>query len=167
MLSGWINTLEEKLLSLMLVVMTLLTFVEVVLRFGFNTGVDWSQEVTLYLCAWFVLLGASYGVKTSLHIGIDSFVLLFPSKIRRAIGILAALLCMIYSVILMIGAWGYLAKLKLIGIEMDDLPVPRWLGESVILIAFLLLFIRFAQVLLKIIKGERELLIEQSRNQVP
>ena len=50
-----INQIEEAILSLLLVAMTLLVFVEVVLRFGFGTGLSWGQELTLHLSAWFVL----------------------------------------------------------------------------------------------------------------
>ncbi|WP_372836430.1 TRAP transporter small permease, partial [Pontibacterium sp.] len=62
-----IDHFEESFLSLLMVSMTLLVFAEVVLRFGFNTGIHWAQEVTLLIAAWFVLYGASYGVKVGAH----------------------------------------------------------------------------------------------------
>jgi len=42
---------EEAIISLLLVSMTLLVFIEVVLRFGFGTGFSWGQELTLHLSA--------------------------------------------------------------------------------------------------------------------
>ncbi len=151
-----INNFEEGFLSILLLVMTLLVFSEVVLRFGFNTGIDWSQEVTLYSMAWFVLFGASYGVKVGAHIGVDSFVKLFPKTIRRTMGMLSVAICIGYCVIFMVGAWNYLAKLKLINIEMEDLTYQRWVTESIIFIGFLLLIFRFLELLIKIIKDEAE-----------
>ncbi|MEE9309752.1 MAG: TRAP transporter small permease [Cocleimonas sp.] len=151
-----INKFEENFLSLLLVCMTLLVFSEVVLRFGFNTGIDWSQEVTLYMMAWFVLFGASYGVKVGAHIGVDSFVKLFPKKIRVAMGLLSIAVCIGYCVIFMIGAWNYLAKLKQINIEMEDLEIQRWMSESIIFLGFLFLIFRFLQLMIKILKGDAE-----------
>ena len=151
-----INKLEESIISLLLVCMTVLVFSEVVLRFGFNTGIHWSQEVTLYMMAWFVLFGASYGVKVGAHIAVDSFVKIFPQKIRRMMGLLSVSICIAYCVIFMVGAWGYLAKLKKINLEMEDLEVSRWMSESIILIGFILLMFRFFQLFIKIIKGEAE-----------
>ncbi len=151
-----INKFEENFLSLLLVCMTLLVFSEVVLRFGFNTGIDWSQEVTLYMMAWFVLFGASYGVKVGAHIGVDSFVKLFPKKIRRVLGVISVAICIGYCVIFMIGAWNYLAKLKQINIEMEDLEIQRWMSESIIFLGFLFLIFRFVQLLIQILKGEAE-----------
>ncbi|MCK5901745.1 MAG: TRAP transporter small permease [Cocleimonas sp.] len=156
MFSTMINKAEENFLSLLLMSMTLLVFAEVVLRFGFNTGVSWSQEVTLYIMAWFVLFGASYGVKVGAHIGVDSFVKLFPEKTRRLMGIFSVLIAMTYSLILMVGAWQYLATLKSISLEMDDLEVQRWMSESIVFLGFVLLMFRFIQLLIKIIKGEAE-----------
>ncbi len=156
MLENIINKFEEGFISLLLVVMTLFVFADVVLRFGFNSGVSWLQEVTLYMMAWFVLFGASYGVKVGAHIGVDSFVKLFPKKIRRVMGVLSVSICIAYCIIFMIGAWNYLTKLKLINLEMEDLEVERWMSESIILIGFVLLLFRFFQLLIKIIKGDAE-----------
>jgi len=155
-ISNIINKFEESFLSLLLVCMTLLVFSEVVLRFGFNTGIDWSQEVTLYMMAWFVLFGASYGVKVGAHIGVDSFVQIFPKKIRQAMGLLSVAICIGYSVIFMVGAWNYLAKLKKINIEMEDLEVQRWMSESIVFLGFLFLMFRFLELMIKILKGEAE-----------
>ncbi len=156
MLANIINKFEESFLSILLVGMTLLVFSEVVLRFGFNTGIHWSQEVTLYMMAWFVLFGASYGVKVGAHIGVDSFVKLFPKKMRVALGLLSVSICIAYCVIFMIGAWNYLAKLKKINLEMEDLEVQRWMSESIIFLGFLFLIFRFLQLMIKIFKGEAE-----------
>lgn len=156
MLANIINKFEESFLSLLLVGMTLLVFSEVVLRFGFNTGIHWSQEVTLYSMAWFVLFGASYGVKVGAHIGVDSFVKLFPKKMRVAMGLLSVSICIAYCVIFMIGAWNYLAKLKQIDLEMEDLEIQRWMSESIIFLGFLFLLFRFVQLMIKIVKGDAE-----------
>ena len=57
------NKTEEAFIAILLVSTTLLVFLDVVMRFGFNAGFLWSQELTLHMSAWFVLLGASYGLK--------------------------------------------------------------------------------------------------------
>ncbi|RUM74518.1 MAG: TRAP transporter small permease [Sulfurovum sp.] len=156
MLAKITDSLEESILSILLVTMTLLVFIDVVMRFGFNAGIAWSQEVTLYMMAWFVLFGASYGVKVGAHIGVDSFVRIFPKPIRRALGLLSVSICIAYSIIFMIAAWNYLAKLHKIQIEMEDLEVQRWMSESIIFIGFLLLLYRFIQLFIKILKGDAE-----------
>lgn len=174
------RNLEEGVLSFLLVAMTLLVFVEVVLRFGFNTGIHWVQEVTLHTSAWFVLFGISYGVKVGAHIGVDAVVRLLTPEVKRIVSIVAVLLCLLYCGLIMYGGWIYLAKIYNIGLAMEDTPtpgilqaiipehmmwdvfkideedplLPMWLAHGPLLIGFILLTIRFLDVLKKLITGE-------------
>ncbi|MFB9888140.1 TRAP transporter small permease [Balneatrix alpica] len=156
MLGRLIARLEEDILCLLLVAMTLLVFVEVVLRFGFNTGFIWMQELTLLISTWLVLFGASYGVKVGSHIGVDAFVKMLPANGRRILTLVAVALCLFYCGLFSYGAWVYLKKMHLIGLEMADLPLPKWLAASVLLIGFVLLAIRFLQVGWQVITGQTD-----------
>ena len=151
-----LNRAEEGFIALLLVGMTLLVFVEVILRFGFDTGFLWMEELTLHISAWMVLFGASYGVKIGAHIGVDAVVKLLPSGVRRAVGLIAVALCLVYCGLFIYGSWVYLAKLLQIGIEMEDLPVPKWLAHSILMIGFGLLVLRFVELFWRILKGESE-----------
>ena len=57
-----INAVEETLIAAILGAMTLVTFANVVARYVFNSNILWALEVTSFLFAWLVLLGASYCV---------------------------------------------------------------------------------------------------------
>jgi len=154
MLGRVINRLEESILCLLLVSMTLLVFFETVLRFGFNTGLLWAEEATLYLSAWMVLFGASYGIKVKAHIGVDAFVKRLPDMPRRIVGFVAVICCLIYCGIFIYGSWIYLSKMYKIGIKLNDIPVEKWIAQSILLIGFILLVIRFLELLWKMTLGE-------------
>jgi len=156
MVRNLVTKFEEGFLSLLLVSMTLLVFAEVVARFGFNAGIHWAQEVTLLLAAWFVLFGASYGVKVGAHIGVDVFVKMFPHNTHRYITLVAIGLCLVYCGLFLYGSWIYLSKMKMIGIELEDLPIPKWIPMSILVIGFVLLILRFLQLGWKVIKDEAE-----------
>ena len=47
----------------------------------------WALELTVYLFAWLVLFGMSYGVKVHAHLGVDAFVRLFGDGTRRVLGL--------------------------------------------------------------------------------
>jgi len=149
-----INGIEEAIISLLLASMTLLVFVEVVLRFGFGKGFMWGEEVTLHLSAWMVLFGVSYGIKVGSHIGVDALVKLFPETIQRVVSGIAVIACLAYTGIFMKGAWVYLSKIQMLGIEMEDLPFPKWIAHSIILIGMVLLALRLLQLLWSIITGK-------------
>ncbi|CAG9000001.1 MAG: C4-dicarboxylate TRAP transporter small permease protein DctQ [Candidatus Celerinatantimonas neptuna] len=154
-LSRFLYHLEERIIGLLLISMTLLVFIEVVLRFGFNTGIEWAQEVTLYLSAWMVLLGASWGVREGAHIGVDAFVKLLSPAQRRIVTLLAIVLCLIYCALFLQGSWVYLSKMAKIGIKMDDVPIEKWKAMSVLIIGFVLLAFRFIQLGWNVITGQQ------------
>lgn len=156
MVRNLVTKLEEAFLSLLLVSMTLLVFAEVIARFGFNAGIHWAQEVTLLLAAWFVLFGASYGVKVGAHIGVDVFVKMFPHNTHRFITLIAIGLCLVYCGLFLYGSWIYLSKMKMIGIELEDLPIPKWIPMSVLVIGFVMLIIRFLQLGWKVVTNQAE-----------
>lgn len=156
MLARVMNSLEEGFISLLLVTMTLLVFFEVVLRYVFGIGFLWVEELTLHLSAWLVLFGASYGVKVGSHIGVDAVVNLLPSKGRRIVTLLALVLCLVYCGLFIDGAWVYLAKVHMIDIELEDLPIPKYIAHSILLIGFVLLAFRFLQIGWRVINGKQE-----------
>jgi TRAP-type transport system small permease protein len=57
----------------MIIAMVLITFSNVVLRYGFNSGIIWSEEVSLLLAVWFIFIAMGLGVKQRLHISISLF----------------------------------------------------------------------------------------------
>jgi len=60
----------------MIVAMVLITFTNVVLRYGFNSGIIWTEEIALLLSVWFIFIAMALGVKQKLHIHIS----LFPAE---------------------------------------------------------------------------------------
>lgn len=105
-----VNEIEETLIALILGLMTVVTFVNVVLRYLFNSGLIWGLETVSFLFAWLVLLGISYGVKTTSHLGVDAVLNVFGPAGQRLMGIMAALFCVAYAMLLMKGAWDYWAN---------------------------------------------------------
>jgi C4-dicarboxylate transporter DctQ subunit len=156
MVTRTINRIEEAVMSLLLVAMTLTVFAEVVMRFVFNSGLKWAQELTLYLSAWFVLFGISYVLKVGGHIGVDALVRVFPRNTRRIITLVAIGFCLLYVGIIATGAWVYLAKLFSIGIELRDLGIPRWLATSILFVGIILFGLRFLVLLKQVLTGEAD-----------
>ncbi|MFK7902874.1 MAG: TRAP transporter small permease [Nitratireductor sp.] len=104
-----IDTIEENLVALLLGAMTLLTFSNVVARYVFNSNIFWALELTVFLFAWLVLIGASFAARSTSHLGVDAVVnILAPTK-KRLVAIFAASCCVLYSALLIKGGWDYWA----------------------------------------------------------
>lgn len=107
--SSRLDRLEESIIAIILGVMTLLTFANVVARYGFNSNIFYALELTVFLFAWLVLLGASYAVKKTLHLGVDALLNTTPTKTRRILGLVVVAVCLAYALLLLKGAWDYWA----------------------------------------------------------
>jgi C4-dicarboxylate transporter DctQ subunit len=150
----WIERLEEGLIALLLAAMTLLTFVQVVARYVFNYSFVWALELTGVLFAWLIFLGMSYGVRVGAHIGIDALVRLLGRRAARAVGIVAATACIVYAVLVTIGGAAYVSKMYDVGILMQDLPFEQWIPRLVLPLGFAILGLRFAWLLLRMLRGD-------------
>lgn len=142
-----INEIEETAIAIILGLMTLITFINVVLRYGFNTGLIWGLEVTLFLFAWLVLFGVSYAVKITAHLGVDAVLNLLSPRTRKVMSLIAVAVCITYASLMLKGAWDYWANFanlpqttgrwfptgfedKFLGrawYETNDIPVPGFL----------------------------------------
>ncbi|MCP5420002.1 MAG: TRAP transporter small permease [Gammaproteobacteria bacterium] len=154
MIIKFINQLEETVLAVLLAAMTLVTFTQVIARYVFNTGATWALEFTIFLFAWLVLLGMSYGVRVGAHIGVELLVRALPPRAQKVVGLIAIGLCMLYAAILFKGGWDTLDLLLMIGIEAEDVPVPLWVPTLILPVGFALLFLRFAEAGWKVLRGQ-------------
>lgn len=108
--SGFTDRLEETIIAAILGVMTLVTFANVVARYVFNANILWALELTVFLFAWLGLLGACYAVKKGAHLGVDAIIGILPPAPRRICGLIAVAVCIVFSFLLLKGAWDYWAN---------------------------------------------------------
>lgn len=150
--------LEEWIVALLLAAMTFLTFVQVVLRYVFNSGFTWALELTTVLFAFMIFLGISFGARVGAHIGVDALVKIMPSKMRHLVSILATLLCILYAGMVFYGSYEYVVKMYQIGIELEDMPIPMWMARAILPVGYALLAFRFGQILWNLATGKTEVL---------
>jgi len=84
----------EMLLVVMLAAMVVMVFGNVVLRYGFNSGIISSEELSRFLFIWITFLGAVVAMKDNAHLGVDTLV--------RALPLLGKKLCFVLSNLLML-----------------------------------------------------------------
>lgn len=120
------NHLEETLIALILGSMTLITFVNVIARYVFNSNILWALEATVFLFAWLVLIGASYCVKTRAHLGVDVIINIVSPATRKLLAILSVAACLLFSVLLLIGSWNYWAPFAALPMLDGTLKDQAW-----------------------------------------
>jgi C4-dicarboxylate transporter DctQ subunit len=106
---SFMDRIEETLIAVLLGLMTVVTFANVAARYLFNSNIFFALELTVFMFAWLVLLGASYAVKKNAHLGVDAIINLARPNTRKILGLVSVLACIIYAMLLLKGAWDYWA----------------------------------------------------------
>jgi TRAP-type C4-dicarboxylate transport system permease small subunit len=95
--------LLELLIVVCMVAMVIMVFGNVVLRYGFNSGIDISDEMSRYSFIWLTYIGAMVAMREKGHLGVDTLV--------KHLGVGGKKLCLFLSEALMLGCnvlffWG-------------------------------------------------------------
>lgn len=90
--------------ALCLSIMAILVFVNVVLRYVFNSGITWSSELSTFMFIWLVFLGAVLAYKDNAHLGVDVIVKRLPKKLKFIVFIIAELITMYILWLLFVGS---------------------------------------------------------------
>lgn len=83
-------------------VMVAVVGAQVALRYGFNSSIDWADEIARLTFVWSIFLAIALGIKTGSHIGIEIVVAKFPAALRGPLARLVALVC---AAALLLVAW--------------------------------------------------------------
>lgn len=104
-LFGWYCRGLEGLMALMLTLMVVMVFGNVVLRYGFNSGITFSDEMSRWLFVWMTFLGAIVAVREHGHLGTDMLLAKLPSWGKRLCVVVSHVLMLFASWLLLTGSW--------------------------------------------------------------
>lgn len=105
MLTSAIGKVIEVSIVLLLAGMVAMIFLNVVLRYGFNSGLVISEEMSRYLFVWLTFIGAVLAFGENAHLGVETLVRLFGRRGRVICMFLTNLLILFCVVILFWGTW--------------------------------------------------------------
>jgi len=181
-----VEKFEDNLLIILMALLTVVSFSQVIARYGFNTGWSGALEFSMVLFSWLILVGMSYGIKRSSHLGVDILLKATPKPIAKWLAIFGASTGLIYGLILLDASWlkavgvdtrsgaiDYWSKMYKINIGTEELRWPvliqetfgvqdrvqRWLVLIILPISLALVSFRSLQAMFEIYRGDREMVI--------
>lgn len=155
----WLDdNLEETLLIVLLVMMTLIMGLQICSRYMFNASLSWSEELTRYLFIWSAFLSISYCIKKWISIKIDQIINILPKSIYTYFQLLLNLILFVFFLYLSKHAITFLQMSIASAQTSPALGLPMYVVQSAPLVGFVLASIRsFQQIVLDIsrIKNQR------------
>ncbi len=95
----------EAVMAVLLALMVVMVFANVVLRYGFNSGIPVAEEVSRWLFVWMVFLGAIVAMHEHAHLGTDILVRTLPVWGKRLCVVVAHVLMLFATWLLLSGSW--------------------------------------------------------------
>lgn len=141
------NYLEETICVFLMSVMTVVIFVQVVMRYVAQNSLSWSEELARYCFIWLIYIGVAYGCKLMKHIKIDAALYLFPKKARPYIVILGELLVLLFAVYIVVTGVELTYKQHLFGKVSPALGLPLAYINAAPVVGFGLVIIRQIQAI--------------------
>ena len=99
-----LSTFEDWTLFISVMVALMALFVNVVLRYGFNYTLAWSEELVREVIIYTTFIGCCSAVKKRSMIKIDASVQLFP-KLKMPLTYFSNLVILVFSVMMMTYGW--------------------------------------------------------------
>lgn len=117
----YLITLINGIIVACLAAMMVMVFVNVVLRYGFNTGITFSEEVSRLCFVWMTFLGAIIAMRDGSHINVDSLLNHLPVRAQQGCMLIGHGLIIFVCSLLLEGGW----QQTLINITTHS-PVTGW-----------------------------------------
>lgn len=96
-----INRLAATLAGCILLFITLAIFIDVFLRYFFNSPSIWITEVSTYLFLYIIFLGTAYALQQDMHIKVTFIVGFLGARLTKIIDLLTAMFAMIFCLVLL------------------------------------------------------------------
>lgn len=87
----WLGKTETTIAKVALVFMTVLVFVQAMLR-KLGHPISWAVDISTFLFAWVVFLGADAAMRRDALVSVDLFVKKLSKKVKRILRLLTTLL---------------------------------------------------------------------------
>ena len=168
-MTRWIDGLckgLEGMIALALAIMVVLVFGNVVLRYGFNSGITVSEELSRWLFIWGTFMGAVVALRQHAHMGVDSLVRRLPPMGQR--------ICLTLGHLLMLAivAMLFQGSLEQTKINWDvSAPTTGWsmawvtsAGLAFSVLAFIILLIDLARILSGRIGDDELVMVQDSED---
>lgn len=154
-LDRFLSRLEESLIALGLISAATILFINVVLRYFFESGIVWAEEYTRYAIIWITFIGGSVAVREGEHLAVTALLEVMDEKRGRYLRFFATLCSVAFSAFLAV--WGTILTLSIrqTGQVTPSMEIPSYWVYVAIPLGGALMTLRFGQALYAIVSERK------------
>lgn len=147
---------EKVIISIFMITMSILIFIQVISRYVFGDSVTWTEEVSRYMFIWLIFLTMGIGFKENKHIGIDIVLDRCPPALQKVISQFVYILVFSLSVLLTYEGILLVQQMAKFGQTSANLQIPMWFVYLSLPVGFLLTALRLIQTSIRLWKTQGE-----------
>lgn len=154
----WGKRIQEWFIGAGLLVIALILFINVILRYIFGSSIEWAEEFTRYGIVWITFIGTSVCIYKGAHLGIDSLLSLLSQNGARILNIIIIIICVIFSLIFVILSLTITLKAAESGQVSSTIGIPIYFIYGVMPFSGILMTLNYGTQLWNIIhKKEKQI----------
>lgn len=156
LMEGFLNIL----LGVFISVMFLLLFLNIVLRYAFNSGIPWAEEMSRFLFVWITFLGAIVALNENQHLGISALIRRCPRTLKKILYLVSSAIVIYLLYMCLVGGW----RMTLLGLHnyasTSGIPLAWMWGVGVVSFGAMLIITVYKLYLALFVEGAIEKLVE-------
>lgn len=145
--------LETYFTGVLMLVSSLMIFMQVILRYVFSFSIIWVEEFARYSIVWFIFLGASLAAREGKHASVDVLIRLFPPKVQKVFDVLDIVISIVFTLIIVWFGFSMVVRISQIGNITPALQIPMYIPYLAIPIGALMMTWRFLEKLLETLRA--------------
>lgn len=98
----FLDFIPEAALGVTVIVTTITIFAQVVFRYVFSSPIFWADEFAVLVFAWLIFFGTVVATKYNDHLGVDTFVRMFPQRLQVGLTITTNVAILLVIVLLFV-----------------------------------------------------------------
>jgi C4-dicarboxylate transporter DctQ subunit len=151
-----LSRIEEVLCVIALVIMTVLTFTNVVARYVFSASFSFSEEITTYLFVLLSLLGSAVAARRKAHLGFTALIDIVPANVRRTFHAISFFLATLFSSALFVFGMKMVYSQMSRGQVTAGMQWPEWIFGAFVPLGAFFITLEFLFLFINVLKGDEE-----------
>lgn len=129
------------LLASFLLLMGIFVLGNVILRYFFNSGLPWAEELSRFLFVWITFLGAIEAMKENKHLGFSSLIKRMKPQIQKIFYVVSNVMMLYILYLLLTGSWAMTVLGMNNRASTTDVPLAFMFGVGLITFSCMILIV--------------------------
>lgn len=139
----WLDEdLEESLLMILLVAISVVMMAQVIMRYFFRQSMSWPEEFCRFCFVYSGFLSMGYCVRKGKMLKVDILVTFFPKFLQRVLDLVGRVITLLFFAYLSFYAYQATMNSYKGGMTSPAMEIPMWIIYAAVLIGSVLGFIR-------------------------